>query len=679
MVGGVVRVSGLAALCALGAAPLFAAASQQQPEATVNARQSDERQAAQIEITPETPQVYAGTGLSAEQVAILLSREEGGTLPLEQAVSIYPSASGELRLGVWLEMDFDDLLPSVSSSTCLLDVVIYILRGENTIPASKARVVDVPCAEASQNSSGIRFFATFAATPESLSPGDYLVRSLITDRASRAFAVRHTGVRVPEDEQFAATALEVQGAASWLDISLDPGSDPPPIYPSTRIGVATTVPWSVRFFVRNVEQPGLLAEQADGESRMLGSEWHDSPLAGGWTQLRGEVEIDREATLSIRVVDSGNGAHSRTAAPPSTVIALAEAAGPVTWVAGSRGGREVSDDVTLVDSKRRRRSRLKRGEFDAALRAALDELAAGAPGALGSLAAVERRAIVGNGVPPDDVAAVELKLFAELTSDDPRAVLPILESYMLRYERHLKNQEYGLSTHCRRLATTLAQATAGDSGVESDLASGIADFHTAFGGSRVLNHDPSGRQSLRTALTLAEDPTPALAILVWHLEMHGQYRDVILLVDSHPNPPAEVRLRRALAALRLRRSRSALDELRKLAAGEGSTALLATQEIVRNQLREGEVESAQSILVEAMPRFRRSSRLPLLLALTHDLRGDRTGSAEAITRFEQADSANQRHDYSARPEAWVDVARQRFEQQASAGRSVLAAALEGRE
>lgn len=628
-----------------------------------------------VDPTAAKPRVYFSPGLSADQVAILLSGEEGGTLQLEQVASLYPAKEGGLYLGVWLEMDFDDLEPPDDGELCLLDLAIYILEDETTISASKSRVGELPCTR-TENADGVRFFANFPVAGDRLAPGAYVVRSLVMDRTSRAFAVREARLRIPAVDEPAATAIAIEGLSGWLDVSLDPDAPTPGLVPSARAGVSATAAWTAEFLTRKVERPQLLAAGPGSEAQPLSVEWQTTAAAGGWSRVRGEINLAGNQVLQLEVAVDDTKKPVGTASS-TTVVAQEQIVTPVTWAIDSTRRREDPHQTTGNTADRRSRSRLRRGEFIRDLRAALRELAAGAPSALDNLAAVEWQAISVDKVAFDDVAAVELSVFGELMERDQRAILPILDSYRRRYEMHFMDREYSLSTHCRRLATTLAQAVTAASHPDPEMVAKIGDFYTAFGGSRLLNHDPSGRNDLRTAVTFSQDPMPALAVLVWHLELHGRYSDVVRLVDEHPATPPELRLRRSLAAIRLHRSRSALKEIRELAAGDDWTALVATQELARERLADGDIQAAEVLLVDAATRFPRSSRVPLLLAMVRDLRGDRAASAEAIAALARADSTNQRHRYSARPEAWVTVARRRFERQAEAALPRLAAALGG--
>ena len=621
----------------------------------------------QAEGSNEGFRMFSNQGLSASQAALLMSRQEGGSVRVEQVASLIPAADGSLRAGLWIEVDQGSFETGAHGDR-LIDVITYIFDESSGVVASRIRVVQILPFEAA-SISGFRFRQSF-----DLPTGKYRLRSLIADRQSDRFAVRESELEVLGPELPVVSAVEIEEMKPWMEIPFDPTVVGPQYSPATVAQIPVDGVWGVRLFVRGEGDVSLQLVDGEGRVSPVSTEWSYSDGPADWrvarSKLQGLAAFSQGAVLGLRAqIDDGE---QSTIGPTARVL-----------VSLGESGTDWTEDIVpaktaepVVSQRRTRgRSTLDRETLRLGLLTAVRTLSTDMTEGIRLLEEVERKALDSPRRSVEELGGFEIATYQRWTASEPEAIQSIVYAYITRYLHHVQNREYLLSTHCKRIALTLMSDLVDEAPL--DLQANAADLWATLGGARVINGDWAGQDNLKAALRLSPDHEAALAILAWSLERNARYQELVRVIDSSTEAPRETRLRRALSNSRLGRERASKLELEELSQMADWVGLVATQELIVDQVRGNKLAEAELLLAPALKRFPRSSRLLLIQANLLDLQGRSNESEALLARVAVTERENARFLYSRKPKQWIDGLRLKSEAIAAVAVAGLASAMEG--
>ena len=114
--------------------------------------------------------VLPSGGLSVESAALLLSGQEGGTVPFAALAVPFPGDGDRARVPVVVEIDGTDLLAGQSDPRLRIEVSLYALTGAGDVQGSRMDTVEIDLEQlgAAVGESGVRYVGEV-----SLLPGTY--------------------------------------------------------------------------------------------------------------------------------------------------------------------------------------------------------------------------------------------------------------------------------------------------------------------------------------------------------------------------------------------------------------------------------------------------------------------------------------------------------------------------
>jgi Flp pilus assembly protein TadD len=654
---------------------------------------------------PAEVRVRPTGGLGMEAAALLLSGQQGGTVPVAVAATpIAATGGGTVDVLVVVEVAGAGLVAQAGPSL-RLEVCLYALASPGAaVEAALLETIEVDLAtlRSSLATGGIRWVRHLA-----LSPGEHSLRVLVREPTSGEVGLRAVPLAVPGSAPGSAAepalplAPSFAGAAtSWLTVAGVGGAPAPafdPPAPAALPVLALERPASLSLLV----PAALAAERLSVQVRSLG--------AGSWVDLPAQVVSRAPAELSglDRLVlafplgpQMPPGEHElRVAAPgdvvsPTARVILAAAAEGTTWavLAGTAPPREAPAAAALPGPGPRVRHREAPRHLVATYRAALGGFSSGdltgdrAP--LPSVRAFEAPLLRGGSVSPAELAEVELAVLRRLAAVDRAALLPILWHYLEVYREAAAAQAGGLSSHAREMVFALAAlyAEAGSPAEAKVAAAAMVAFVEAIppAGSRWL----VGR-ALRQAISIADDDPDVLRCAAIDAERGGQpalaLERLATLRKLEPHD-LEARLRFAVDLARTgdrRQARRQLAALLEAAAASRTTPppwwlSVAYEELARLALEARDLQTAERVLRAGLLRLPRDEKLSLQLALVLARRGARPLARDLLAALrpgEGGEAASARHRYSQLPAAVLARARADLRERAGAARTALVAAL----
>ncbi len=642
------------------------------------------------EVSLPTARLLTHSGLAAEHVALIMSDQQGGDLLFEQVASVIPLEDGTPAIGWWLEVDADNLLSGSIPERLFVKISTYVLEGQGNIVFAKSRVVEISNPAGLIAVDGVRVVGGIE-----LPAGDYRLRTLVSEPISGRVGLRQNQVRVPSPREASISAFEVdQVAASWLEIPLDGLVPPTNFEPSALSVLPANQPWNVRMFVLGTNQILIENSHEKAEAALTTTGWTFAQGPGRWSIAESTITPDLavEGRFEIAPVAVGENTTSGRDLVAGSLVAQGVDAELVrggvvevlltsqietatTWTRVKRNAEAEDLPAQVAAAPVSRKLALPKPEIRRRLLAVLTDWANGDPAAQSRLGELENDLIQGSGEALATLADLELRVFDSIGQREPGAVIPILALYLNRYTDHLREREYQLSTHCKRLALSLAQRYLGLD--KSETGEETGDFFAAIGGMQASGGDPTGLESLRVALRSSPDHAQAMELLAWRLERSGDYRGVIALLENIEKPTREARIRRALVNLRLNRSELGISELKELSASDDWVAALAAQELLRFYIEGGIPEEASRYFLEFRKRFPENQGLAYLQAMFHDLQGRPQESLAEVTWIKARTGESERHRYSKDPQEKISEVRSLFEQRSEAYRSSLLKALQG--
>jgi hypothetical protein len=120
-------------------------------------------------------------GLRVESAALLLSGQEGGTIPFAALAFPFPGEGDRARVPVVIEIDGTDLLAGQSDPLLRIEISLYALTGSGNVQGSRMDTVEIDLTQlgAGVGESGVRYVGEL-----SLLPDTYEVRVLVRNVAT---------------------------------------------------------------------------------------------------------------------------------------------------------------------------------------------------------------------------------------------------------------------------------------------------------------------------------------------------------------------------------------------------------------------------------------------------------------------------------------------------------------
>ncbi|HEX6863915.1 MAG TPA: hypothetical protein VF414_13900, partial [Thermoanaerobaculia bacterium] len=191
------------------------------------------------EPAPEKPplRVMRTGGLRVETAALLMSGQEGGTIPVA-ALAIplpqagLPGAEGKARVAVLLETDGAEAMEGQTGDLLRLEVCLYAVAsapdGSGRVVASRMDTVEIDLARlgADLEKSGLKYVGELQ-----LAPGEYALRTLVRNAATKEVGLRMLPLSVPDFGQSQGVLLPplvAEPAGAWLQARGAGMATPPP-------------------------------------------------------------------------------------------------------------------------------------------------------------------------------------------------------------------------------------------------------------------------------------------------------------------------------------------------------------------------------------------------------------------------------------------------------------------
>ena len=660
----------------------------------------------------------AEVALPARDAVLLMTGQEGGTLPIEAAVRFQPAAEGGPLAVVGVEVPAWSLLELAGSEPLPLLLAVYAVAADGALVGSAGERFRVaPAGLVGAGASGLRL-----SVPLALPAGELTLRVLLKAGADGSeFGLRVLPVEMPAadggpewlsielpsegddlmdqlrrrvDDQAALEVIReyldkgvlVQGGGRWL---LPPQTDPeaPPAPALPVVASADRLELELLARGRPVRLPVLElvaggAQAAASDQQPVALELRDLERlsgAGGWSRFRAYLTLP---TLS-------DGRYGLRFQPPARgqgldLVVVHGDSESITWAELVRPGGDRPEPIA-GGSERARPAAAER-RLDRALE---QYVAAGAAdlepleelfleewkraGTAGASALVE----AGN------------RLAWELVREHPEALVPLVAASSQLYRRFLDRQQWGLSTAARRLTVIFLDVySRGGSGGEagalgSDRAAVAAAAWASFAGDLVESGLQGRAAALyKRALQVDSRQLESLLVLGTLYERDGQYGEAAsiyrrLLEIAPANP--ELRLRLAVQLARVGQQNEARRRLGELLEAEPDwVAVVAAQELARLHLDSGRAGEAAEVLSAAVARHPRDEKLLLFRAAVDELNGDGSVSTEALAALGEEPSRrtpSARHRYSAWPPPALGEARDRLSAAAEQRRPALLQAL----
>jgi tetratricopeptide (TPR) repeat protein len=660
---------------------------------------------AQAPTTEKPPlRVLRTGGLRVETAALLMSGQEGGTIPVAALAIPLPGADGKARVAVLLEMDGAEAMEGQTGNLLRLEVCLYAVAGapdgSGRVVGSRMDTVEIDLARlgADLEKSGLKYVGELQ-----LAPGEYALRALVRNAATSEVGLRMLPLSVPEfgeSQGILLPPLVAEPAGAWLQARGAGLASPPPglsfeALPSARPVFSPSEEISLRVPAWKLGSIGggqlQIEVRRPGGARVatfpLTIASREASGAAGLELVTGTVQLKgvEEGVYELGVA-SGEGGFS------TPFVLLEQGSGGQVWAAltpsrrsrtAANAGAPAQRPNTAAATKGKRTRKIDAGPVREGYRAALRRLAEGdRNGAREAMLELQTRVLTGERPAiSDDLVEVELDVVAELARKDLESLVPILALHQVLYREAVRKAGYLLSTHNRELIFRLVDLYAERSGSPEGKRR-AARFLMGLAAEMVWTAPPSLRARVFQQI-LAYDGRQEAAILCLAVdaERQGRYADAAGFLERLGSSHTEARLRLAVNLARLGKMQEARKHLRELSApaakAEPWQLAVAWQEMARLQLAAGDLDGAEQTLREGLQRLPEDDKLALQLGLVRDLRKDPRGARDAVAGLGKTPGAGgaARHQYNQLPLEGLDRAWVELQEQAIGQIPVLAAVL----
>jgi len=600
-------------------------------------------------------------GLRVETAALLMSGQEGGTIPVAALALPLPGAGGKARVAVLLEIDGAEAMEGGNGGLLRLEVCLYAVTsapdGSGRVAGSRMDTVEIDLARlgADLERSGLKYTGELQ-----LAPGDYALRTLVRNTATSEVGLRVLPLSVPDFPQTQGVLLPplaADPAGAWLQARGAGIASPPPglsfeALPSARPVFSPTDEISLRVPAWRVGGGNLEAEvRRPGGARVASFPLKVASredLGGGLQLLAASLQLKgvEEGVYELGIVSASRSSDEGGLSTP--FVLLERGGGGQVWAAltpphrgrtaASTGAPAQAPQAPTARGKRTRR--IDAGPVRNGYRAALRLLAGGdRNGARDAVQELQTRVLTGERpAASDDLVDVELDIAGDLARKDPESLVPVLTLHQVLYRDAVRKGGFLLSTHNRELVFRLVDLYADRSGSPEGKRQ-ASRFLMGLAAEMIWTAPPSLRSRVFQQI-LAYDAKQEAAILCLAVdaERQGRYADAVGYLErlSSGQSPAhsEARLRLAVNLARLGKVQEARKLLREISdpasQAEPWQLAVAWQETARLQLAAGDLEGAEQTLRAGLQRLPEDDKLALQLGLVRDLRKDPRGAREAV-------------------------------------------------
>lgn len=610
-------------------------------------------------------------GLPAEDVALLLSAEDGGSLALESDAVVWSVAGDEAELRVSLELPVEGLA-SPGADEVELRWAVYVVDGGGAVVASRSRAVTAERDRlATSDSAGVRILESLEIPVIPVS-----VRMLVREGGSARF-----GLRTLAADPTARRPFVARRSAGWIELGAAASGTQPAALSTVRAGgeLELMVPAGSDFESADWI---LRRRQEEGEPEDLSVTVSPAPPErrgdGGWRRLRATASAGIQGRYRlVRRADPEAGGPAVYVLPESTEEV-------VTWP------HTAVADAHLTPREPRPQDLAPAGKGrvpDTAVRQRLHEgFAAFArdgagPGTEALLGVIDEAWATAGSAGVRTVITEALAMSDAAVRAEPASLPAFLAAIEGLRERCNAQLRHSCSGGLRALSAELLR---GVEEVAPDEASSMTDAWALLGW-RAMARQAFGEavDCLRRAVRLQPDRLEPRLVLAKVYEIAGDYRQSARvleeLLEIRPGLHA-ARLRLGVQQRRLGRDQAALQNLgAAAAAGPDWVRVVAAQELAALQRERDEAGQAEETLRQAIARFPDDEQLTLQLAALLDASGRLAAAAALLDELGAPDNRDRtpRNRYSRWPPRDLESARARLRKAGAARRPALASALQG--
>jgi Flp pilus assembly protein TadD len=681
----------IAALLLLAAAPLAA-----QPE-------------------PAPLRVLRTGGLRVETAALLMSGQEGGTIPLATLVLPLPGTGERSRVVVLLEMDGAEAVAGQATDLLRLEICLYAITTPaeggpgGRVAGSRMDTVEVDLSRLGPDleRSGLKYVGEL-----DLPPGEYALRALVRNTATGEVGLRSIPAAIPDFSQRQGLLLPPllpEPAGAWVMARGTGTVSSLPVFsldalPSARPILAPAVRTALRIAAWKLEGDRLRVEvRRPGGARVaafpLEISGREASAIPGLEILTASFEPKEieEGVYEIRALPA-EGSGDDAALLSTAVVLLERGSDGQVWAAltqprsqtgasgASAAGGTGQAGRTSPPRRGRRVRRIDAGPVKAVYRQALALLAGGdREAARAAVTAMETSVLSGEKpASSEDLLEVELDIAKEVARGEAEAMIPLLTLHQVIYRDAVRKHTFLLSTHDRELVFRLSALYAERSGAPEGRKK-AARFLDGIAAEMIWTAPPSLRARLfQQILGFNPDDRTALLCMAVDAERQGRYAEAVAGLERldriQPGQP-EVLLRLAVNLARIGKVQDARRVLADVVGRTGAEpwhVAVASQELVRALIAAGDLDAAEAAVREGLRRLPDDDKLALQLGMIRDLRKDPRGAREAVAKVGNKTGGSggaARHRYNRMPLEELDRAWSELQQTALDLLPTLAAAL----
>jgi len=623
-------------------------------------------------------------GLRVESAALLMSGQEGGTIPFAVLALPFPGEGDRARVPVIVEIDGTDLLAGQSDPLLRIEVSLYALTRTGSVQGSRLDTVEIDLEQLGTGvgESGVRYVGELA-----LPPDIYRLRILVRNMATGELGLRTLEVNVPPFRKSSGILLPPAfadpGADLWITaraagaspLAVLAPADPPsarPILAPDEEAPLVLAGWKLGTdnlrveLIRHYEEEHFDKQEKVADlpvkiiERRPGPDGLEIFTATFRPDRISPGEYDLRATIPRSAADIRGDAFSMT----TRIVIFPGGARGSVWAALNSGGRSSSTQAARkVEPAPEKRRKPSPGPIRKSYREALSRLAAGDPAAAtAAVSALETSLLTGKGrYSSEDVAEIEAGVARNLARAHPEILEPVFMLHQRLYREASDAHNYLLVSHAREVSLQIANVHA-DLHRTPEGRARTARLLLGLAADLLKTAPPAMRErSYQRILELDEANAEALLCRAVDLERQGKYQAAVdtieRLLRAHPEN-AEGRLRLAVNRIRLgnpREGKRLLEELMSAPPDqtEINPALLARQELVRLLISQDELAEAERLAHEGLERVPGEEKLMLQLALIQDLKRDARGARATLQPLEERprppEPVSARHRYNALP------------------------------
>lgn len=635
-------------------------------------------------------------GLRVETAALLMSGQEGGTIPMAALAIPLPGPDGKGRVAVLLEMDGAEAMEGQTGGLLRLEVCLYAVAsapdGSGRVAGSRMDTVEIDLARlgADLEKSGLKYVGELQ-----LAAGEYALRTLVRNAATGEVGLRMLPLSVPDfgrSEGVLLPPLVAEPAGAWLQARGAGLASPPPglsfeALPSARPVFSPAEVISLR--VPAWKLGGIGGSELQAEVRRPGgARVATLPLKAGSREQTGAAGLElvtatvqlegvEEGVYELGIVSGSRGSDDPALAVP--FVLLERGGGGQVWAAltpprrsrTAAAGAAAQTPRAAAAPRGKSTRKIDAGPVRDGYRAALRRLAEGdREGARDAMLELQTRVLTGDKPAiSDDLVEVELDVAADLARRDPESLVPIVTLHQVLYREAARKAGFLLSTHNRELIFRLVDLYAERSGTpEAKLRA--ARFLMGLAAEMIWTAPPSLRARVfQQILAYDNRQEAALLCLAVDAERQGRYADAIGYLQRLGPAHSEARLRLAVNQARLGKMQEARKLLREVSGPEAKAEpwqlAVAWQELARLQVAAGDLDGAEQTLREGLQRLPEDDKLAIQLGLVRDMKKDPRGARDAVAGLGKTPGAGgaARHRYNQLPaerleEAWTELQEQ---------------------